>query len=120
MRKIKISEDAYCDIEEMFSYISQGNKNSASNLRQEIYNKIKNLQKFPFVGPTVSEEDAPGSDRGYRYIVVNPYLIFYRVMDDKIIIARILHARQNWLQMLFGYSDSSLHYSFNNTVQQEY
>ena len=105
MRKIKISEDAYCDIEEMFSYISQDNKKAASKLRQEIYDKIKNLQEFPFIGPAVSEEDAPGADRGYRYIVVNPYMVFYRVMDDKIVIARILHVRQNWLQMLFGYSN---------------
>lgn len=105
MRKIKISEDAYCDIEEMFSYISQDSKKTASKLRQEIYDRIKSLQEFPFIGPAVSEEDAPGADRGYRYIVVNPYLVFYRVMDNRIVIARILHARQNWLQVLFGYSD---------------
>lgn len=48
MRKIKISEDAYCDIEEMFSYISQDNKMAAKKLRQKIYNGIKNLVAFPF------------------------------------------------------------------------
>ena len=37
MRKIKISEDAYLDIEEMFSYISQDNKTAAEKLRKKIF-----------------------------------------------------------------------------------
>ena len=37
MRKIKISEDAYLDIEEMFAFISQDNKAAARKLRNKIY-----------------------------------------------------------------------------------
>lgn len=105
MRKIKISEDAYCDIEEMFSYISQDNKKAAKELRQRIYDGIKSLQEFPFKYPSVQEEDAPGAERGYRYMVINPYIVFYRVLDDRVIIARVLHSRQNWLQTIFGFHD---------------
>ena len=50
-------------------------------------------------------EDAPGVERGYRYMLVNPYIVFYRVMEDAVIIARVLHTRQNWLHMLFGAFD---------------
>jgi len=105
MRKIKISEDAYCDIEEMFSYISQDNKKAAGELRQRIYDGIKGLNDFPFKYPAIKEEDAPGALRGYRYMVINPYIVFYRVFDDVIVVARILHSRQNWLQLLFGHNN---------------
>ena len=104
MRKIKISDDAYCDIEEMFSYISTDNKKAASDLRKRIYSGIKGLKDFPFKYPAVQSEDAPGAQRGYRYMVVSPYIVFYRVLDDRIVVARVLHIRQNWLQLLFGYS----------------
>lgn len=102
MRKIKISEDAYLDIEEMFAYISQDNKAAASKLRKKIYDEIKGLYDSPFKYPIVQEEDAPGAERGYRYMVINPYIVFYRVLDNSIIIARVLHTRQNWLHTLFG------------------
>ena len=106
MYNIKISEDAYFDIEEMFSYISKDNKTAAIKLRKKIYDNIKGLKDYPYKYPVVQEEDAPGAARGYRYMVINPYIVFYRVMDKNIVIARILHARQNWLHLLFGSFDT--------------
>ena len=106
MCKIKISEDAYLDIEEMFAYISQNHKTAAEKLRKKIYDEIKVLKDFPFKYPIIQEEYAPGAERGYRYMVVSPYIVFYRVLDDTIIIARVLHTRQNWLHALFGSFDT--------------
>jgi toxin ParE1/3/4 len=102
MRKIKISEDAYLDIETMFAYISEDNKSAAKKLKKKIYDGIKSLSDFPFKYPVIQEDDVPGIERGYRYMVVSPYIVFYRVLDDVIVIARILHTKQNWLQTLFG------------------
>jgi toxin ParE1/3/4 len=108
MRKIKISEDAYFDVEEMFSYISKDSKSAAKDLRNRIYESIKRLNEFPFMYPAVQEDDAPGAERGYRYMVANPYIVFYRVQDDSIIVARVLHTKQNWLHMLFGFHNDSV------------
>ncbi len=105
MYKIELSEAAYYDIDSMFSYISQNNKAVAEKLRLRIYKAIQKLGDFPELGPVISEEEAPGAARGYRWIVVNPYIIFYRVLDERIIIARVLHGRQNWLQSLFGFPE---------------
>ena len=105
MREIKISEDAYFDIEEIFSYISQDNKKAAEKLRRKIYDGIKGLKDFPFKYPVLQEEDAPGAARGYRYMVINPYIVFYTVLDDVIVIARVLHSRQNCLHLLFGFNE---------------
>jgi toxin ParE1/3/4 len=101
-KRIFLSEAAYYDIDSMFSFISQDNKNAAERLRTRLYEAIKQLAEFPEKGAVLPEEDAPGAARGYRRIVENPYIIFYRVLEDKIIIARVLHGRQNWLQTLYG------------------
>ena len=99
-KRIVLSEDAYSDIDSIFTYIWTDNRESAEDLRLRIYEGIKKLSDFPELGSTIREEDAPGVQRGYRRISVNPYLIFYRVLDDRIVIARVLHSRQNWLQSL--------------------
>ena len=102
MRKINISDDACFDIDEIFSYVSQENKKAAKELRKRIYDGIKGLQEFPFKHPAVLEEDAPGAERGYRYMVIQPYIVFYRVLDDRIVIVRVLHSKQNWLRLISG------------------
>ncbi|NLI11652.1 type II toxin-antitoxin system RelE/ParE family toxin [Pelotomaculum propionicicum] len=106
MRKRKVlSEAAYYDIDSMFVYIFQDSQQTAEKLRLRIYNGIKKLSDSPEMGPVIPAEEAPGAQRGYRHIVINPYIVFYRVLEDRIVIARVLHGRQNWLQSLFGISD---------------
>ncbi len=91
----------YYDIDSIFSYISQDNRQVAEKLRVLIYESIRKLSGFPEIGAVIPEEEAPGAQRGYRRIVVTSYSIFYRVLDDRIIIARVLHGRQNWMQSIF-------------------
>jgi len=74
-------------------------------LRKKIYDGIKGLKDFPNKYPAVQEEDAPGAVRGYRYMVITPYIMFYRVVRNSVVIARVLHSRQNWLHMLFGFNE---------------
>lgn len=100
-KKIVLSEGAYFDIDSIFAYISTDDKEAAEKLRLRIYEGIKKLSEFPELGAIIPAEDAPGVQRGYRRISINPYLVFYRVLDDRIMIARVLHGRQNWLQNLF-------------------
>lgn len=101
-KRIVLSEAAYYDIDSVFTYISRDNKQAAEDMRLRIYEGIKKSADFPELGPVVPEEDAPGAKRGYRRIVIGPHIVFYRVFEECIIIARVLHGRQNWLQSIFG------------------
>ena len=82
-KRIVLSEMAYYDIDSIFSYISQDSKQAAEKLRVNIYEGIKKLSDFPEMGAVIPEEDAPGAQRGYRSIVITPYSVFYRVLDDR-------------------------------------
>lgn len=100
--KIKYTPAAVDDMDEIFSYISQDNIDAAGNMLNKLNVTILSLADFPNKGSVLSEDEFSLIQRGYRFIVVNPYLIFYRIMNDTVVIHRILHGRRDYLRELFG------------------
>lgn len=100
--KIKYTPAAVDDMDEIFSYISKDNVTGAENLLKKITEGITRLVEFPNMGSVLSEEEYTLINRGYRFIVVQPYLVFYRIIDNAVIIHRILHARRDYLRELFA------------------
>jgi addiction module toxin, RelE/StbE family len=102
-RRVKYSPAAVDDMDEIFSYISQHNVYAAENMLEKLNSSILGLADFPNAGSVLSEDEYSLIQRGYRFIVVNPYLIFYRIMNgDTVVIHRILHGRRDYLRELFG------------------
>lgn len=100
--KIKYTPAAVDDMDEIFSYISQDNVDAAGNMLNKLNNSISDLADFPNKGSVLSDDEYSLIQRGYRFIVVNPYLVFYRIMNDAVVIHRILHGRRDYLRELFG------------------
>ncbi|MBW7475703.1 type II toxin-antitoxin system RelE/ParE family toxin [Paenibacillus oenotherae] len=69
---------------------------------QKLDHQISSLADFLEMGSVLAEDDYSLIQRGYRFIVVNPYLVFYRVIKETVIIHRILHGRRDYLRELFG------------------
>ncbi|MFB9273987.1 type II toxin-antitoxin system RelE/ParE family toxin [Cohnella cellulosilytica] len=99
---IKYTPAAVDDLDEIFSYISENNLSAAEELLEQINRQIFSLAEFPDRGAVLSDDDYPLIQRGYRFIVAPPYLIFYRLVEDTVIIHRILHGRRDYLRELFG------------------
>jgi len=99
--KIKYTPSAVDDMDEIFSYISKENIATAETMLGKISNRISRLAEFPNMGSILSDEEYTLVQRGYRFIVVQPYLIFYRIIDNTVIIHRILHGRRDYLRELF-------------------
>ncbi|TET52141.1 MAG: type II toxin-antitoxin system RelE/ParE family toxin [Actinomycetota bacterium] len=100
--KIKYTPVAIDDMDEIFSYISKENITTAELMLEKISNKITRLSKFPNMGSVLSDEEYTLVKRVYRFIIAQPYLIFYRIIDNTIIISRILHGRRDYLRELFA------------------
>ncbi|WP_424767706.1 type II toxin-antitoxin system RelE/ParE family toxin [Paenibacillus sp. sgz302251] len=100
--KVKYSPAAVDDMDEIFSYISKDDFSAADNLLQKLDLHISGLADFPEMGSVLSEDEYSLVQRGYRFIVINPYLVFYRVIQGTVIIHRILHGRRDYLRELFG------------------
>lgn len=99
--KIKYTPAAVDDMDEMFSFISQGNISAAETLLEKLERQISALADFPNKGSVLSHDEYVLVQRGYRFIPVHPYLVFYKVTDHAIIIHRILHSRRDYLRELF-------------------
>lgn len=100
--KIKYTPAAVDDMDEIFSFISQDNVSVAENLLEKLNDQIGKLSEFPNMGSVLSDEEYTLVQRRYRFIIVHPYLVFYRIMDNSVIIHRILHGRRDYLRELFG------------------
>ncbi|WP_227940106.1 type II toxin-antitoxin system RelE/ParE family toxin [Alkalihalobacillus deserti] len=100
-KQIKYTLAAIDDMDEIFSYISHENVSAAERLLENLDCQIGSLADFPNLGTVLSEEKYTLVERGFRFIVVHPYLVFYKIRDDSIIIHRILHGRRDYLRELF-------------------
>jgi len=103
--KILYSRAALDDIDEIFSYIAKDNINSAEVLLQKFDKSILKLGNFPNLGSLLSEDRFTLISSGYRFLVVHPYIVFYRILEDSVIIHRILHSRRDYLRGLFEISE---------------
>lgn len=100
-KRIKYAPVAVDDMDEIFSYISQENVTAAGSMLEQLDRQIKQLAEFPQMGAILAADEYPLVDHGYRFIVVQPYLVFYRIIDGAIVIHRILHGRRDYLRELF-------------------
>ena len=99
--KILYAPSALDDLDEIFSYIAKDNVNSAEKLLKKFDDSISKLADFPNLGSVLSEDEFTLISSGYRFIVVHPYIVFYRIIDDTVIIHRILHSRRDYLRNIF-------------------
>ncbi len=100
--KIKYTPMAVDDMDEIFSYISEDNVAAAESLLERINTGVSKLADFPNMGSVLSDEEYTLVNSGYRFIIIQPYLVFYRIIEHVIIIHRILHGRRDYLRELFS------------------
>ena len=100
--RIRYTQQAVDDLDAIFDYICLDDPDAARNNLNKFKSSIEKLAAKPYHGAALRTDSAVMIAAGYRYIVVSPYLVFYRVVDSEVRIGRILHSRQDWLSLLFG------------------
>ena len=78
------------DLDTIWDYMAEENPEKASRFIRELREKMDILAEQPGMGRR-RDELSPGL-RSFRF---GKYIVFYRVVDDDIIINRVLHGRQN-------------------------
>ena len=84
------------DLNDIMSYIQSDNLKVALNLLNDIDKNISQLKTFPFKGK--KPDDDYLQSKGYRMLIVNSYIIFYIVFENKkeIEIRRIIHGKRKY------------------------
>ena len=96
--KIKIFPTAKQDLEGVIGYLNTLSPDAALRYYDLLVEQISSLSHMPFRCPR--PRDAALAAKGYRYLLVEKYLVFYVVVGDTVQIRRILYARRNYQSVL--------------------
>ncbi len=95
LRLLRAAEDDFNDI---ITYIAAENRTAAEALAKKIEQSLRRLLSYPYLGKIPKDEDL--GRLGYRFLVVENYLIFYTIEDRAILIHRIIHGARNYSNLL--------------------
>ncbi|MBS4881017.1 MAG: type II toxin-antitoxin system RelE/ParE family toxin [Firmicutes bacterium] len=96
--KIKIFPRAKQDMEEVIDYLNTLSPDVALKYYDLLVEEIAGLFQMPERCPR--PKDLALAARGYRYLIVKNYLVFYVIAGDTVQIRRILYARRNYKGLL--------------------
>lgn len=97
---IHITKTAERDLVNVADYIEYTLKNpsAADDLLDVAAKKISELSIFPEVHSIV--DDPILSAWEIRFIVINNYLAFYRIVGDTVFVIRFLYRKRDWISVL--------------------
>lgn len=106
MKKYKVifSQSALDDLEEIILYISKDSRQNAMRMHDRIIEVANKLEIFPKLGFQVPDKKM--SEGGFRVIVIDKYLLFYKVYDEEINILRVMHGARNYPRLFSKLSPS--------------
>lgn len=83
------------------SFVMLGSKQGAVRIKDKMNKAADQIHRFPYSGATVP--DPKLSKLGFRMIVVEKYLMFYKVFEDekKIIFYRVLNGKTNYPTLMY-------------------
>jgi len=88
--KVFVSDQADADLAQIKRYLAKRSPAAVMSLSHEIDRTFHNLSDFPFIGrkrPTLGDD--------IRSISIYPYVVFYTIGADRVVIVRVLHGRRD-------------------------
>ena len=96
--KVELLTEARLQLRDIAAYhLMKVGPQSARRITNRILDAIDKLKDFPEMGAAVPSKRI----KGYRFLVVNDYLCFYRVEDGTIYVSHIVHGSTNYIKKLF-------------------
>jgi plasmid stabilization system protein ParE len=89
---------ARADIADIYNYISLDNPNAALRVTEEIMDKIDTLAEFPERCPMVPDNVL--ARQGYRMLIIESYIAFFKVLKADVLVYRVLHGKRDYPQLL--------------------
>jgi plasmid stabilization system protein ParE len=95
VRLLSIAEQ---DLVDLVSYVAAEDSRAAVEVLDHIEARLEALQSHPFVGRVPHNPKLTAL--GYRALVIDNYLVFYKVKGHAVLVHRILHGARDLLRVL--------------------
>jgi toxin ParE1/3/4 len=92
-RKVKWTESAWNDIEEVFDYIAKDSSFKASSFIQEVRDSANSLDYLAERGRMVPEFN----DSTFRELFIRKYRLIYQIKDETVFIVAFIHGSRDLL-----------------------
>ena len=102
MKAVREARDAETDLLEIWTYHAERSRDGAERIIRKITEQYDRLGTFPNIG-----RPRPEIGVDYRSIPVGDYVIFYRVLPDRVEISRVLHGRRDIVSVFSSPEDTS-------------
>ena len=99
---LKFSPEALRDLDKIYDYISNtlNSPVAADHTVNKILGKTDFLAENPEIGTQLFFENDLYS--GYRYMVSDNYLVFYRISGDSVYVDRVIYGKRAYMKLLFS------------------
>ena len=99
--KLRYTPEAISDLQSIKQYIKSTLRNptAATRITKMILDNCASLKSFPESGSSISA--LTGYETDIRMLICENYIALYRVDDDMVSVARIIHAKQDYMRILF-------------------
>ena len=91
---VNITQNAENDLDEIISYISRNNPQTALKILKKLQDRIQTLDHFPYKGGYVPEL-LQKNIKDYRQLIESPWRIIYKVEDKIVNILTVIDSRRN-------------------------
>ena len=86
------------DLNDILEYLSGFSPMIANSFIEKVSSSLEQLESLPETHSLVLDKKL--REKGYRYIVIDNYLIFYVIVENSVQIRRILFGRRNYRNLL--------------------
>ena len=100
--RVVLTPAAADDLDEAFAYVAERSRRAAFDSLARIEAAVRMLGELPDMGAPLSPEEYELLRPGIRFVVVEPYAVFYRISAEAVTVLRILHLRRDFLGELLG------------------
>jgi len=97
---IEFTRRASAQLRSIFSYIANDSANAALSMVDMLERRAHKLEKHPLIGTELPQNEYPFLQPGYRKLVANPFILYYRVINNTVYIAHIIQARRSQAKAL--------------------
>jgi toxin ParE1/3/4 len=89
--KVRFTDTAIAELDDIFRYLSARNPNAATAVAKRVKDVAAMLAEYPLSGREVDESGVRMAS-----LVRYPFLVFYAVTGDELVILNVRHAARQW------------------------
>jgi plasmid stabilization system protein ParE len=89
---------AQTDLEEILRYLATESPDAGGAILASLLEALERLRRFPRSGARPTDRRLRAL--GYRVVIVERYLIFYKETATRVTVYRVLHQRRAWSGLL--------------------